>query len=177
MAGLGLTGFLQNLSGGEMIVIAIVALVVLGPERLPDIARSTGRMIHKLKTMTEGLQSEMRDVIDDPSLQPIRDLGELAVRPRQKLTEYALEAEAEDRSRREAAARAAEREEEAAADDDADVADAGATTDVRAEIPADAESPAEGGTGSLDGPGIDAEPAAAEPDAAEPTIETGRDLA
>lgn len=107
MAGAGLTGFLQNLSGGEMIVIAIVALVVLGPERLPDLARSAGRMLHKLKTMTEGLQTEVRDVMDDPSMQPIRELGELAARPRQKLTEYALEAEEEERSRRQAAAHAA----------------------------------------------------------------------
>ena len=106
MAGAGLTGFLQNLSGGEMIVILIVALVVLGPERLPEMARGAGRMVHKLKTMTEGLQSEVRDVMEDPSMQPLRELGELAVRPRQKLTEYALEAEAEERSRREAAAHA-----------------------------------------------------------------------
>lgn len=102
MAGAGLTGFLQNLSGSEMIVIVIVALVVLGPERLPDLARNAGRTIHKLRKMSEGLQSEVRDVMDDPSMQPLKELGELAARPRQKLTEYALEAEAEERSRRSA---------------------------------------------------------------------------
>jgi sec-independent protein translocase protein TatB len=120
MAGAGLTGFLQNLSGGEMIVILIVALVVLGPERLPEMARGAGRMVHKLKTMTEGLQSEVRDVMEDPSMQPLRELGELAARPRQKLTEYALEAEAEQRSRKEAAAHAEHR----AAVEEADAAEA-----------------------------------------------------
>ena len=92
MAGTGLTGFLQNLTGTEMIVIAIVALVGLGPERMPEMARGAGRRVHKVRTMT------------DPSMQPLKELGELAARPRQKLTEYALEAEAEERAKKEAAA-------------------------------------------------------------------------
>jgi sec-independent protein translocase protein TatB len=104
MAGTGLIGFIQNIGGGEMLVILIVALVVLGPERLPEMARGAGKMMHKLRTMTDGLQSEVRDVMDDPSMQPLKELGELATRPRQKLTEYALEAEAEERAKREAEA-------------------------------------------------------------------------
>ena len=90
-------GFIQNIGGAEVLLIAIVALVVLGPERLPELGRSAGRMVHKLKTMTDGLQSEVRDVMDDPSMQPIKELSEFAARPRQKLTQYALEAEAEER--------------------------------------------------------------------------------
>ena len=80
MAGTGLTGFLQNLTGGEMVIIALVALVVLGPERLPELARSAGKMMHKMRTMTEGVQAEVRDVMADPSMQPIKELGELAAR-------------------------------------------------------------------------------------------------
>jgi sec-independent protein translocase protein TatB len=106
MAHAGLAGFLQNLSGSEMIVILIVALVVLGPERLPELARSAGRGLHKLRTMTEGLQTEVRDVLDDPSMKPLRDLGEFAARPRQKLGEYALEAQEEELAKRRAEAHA-----------------------------------------------------------------------
>ena len=109
MAGSGPTGFLQNLGGGEFLTILLVALVVLGPERLPAFARSLGRGLHKLRTMTEGMNSQVREVIDDPAMQPLRELGEFAVRPRQKLAEYALEAEAEERARREAASLAASR--------------------------------------------------------------------
>lgn len=135
MAGTGLTGFLQNLTGGEMVIIALVALLVLGPDRLPEMARGAGRMLHKLRTMTEGVQSEVRDVMADPSMQPLKELGELAARPRQKLTEYALEAEAEERAKREAAAAEAAAAELAAAEaadaaDTADTADAAEATDA-----------------------------------------------
>ena len=107
MAGSGLTGFLQNFGGGEILLIVLAALVVLGPERLPDAARSIGKGLHRLRTMTSGLQSQVQDVIDDPAMQSIRELGEFAARPRQKLAEYALEAEAEARSQAEQAERSA----------------------------------------------------------------------
>lgn len=97
MPGAGLTAFLQNFSTGEMVVIAIVAVVVLGPERLPEMARSMGKMLHKLRTMSESLRDEMGDVMDHPTMEPIKQLGELAANPRQKLAEYAMEAEAEER--------------------------------------------------------------------------------
>ena len=97
------TGFIQNFGGGEIIVVIIVALVVLGPDRLPEMARSAGRMLHKFKTMTAGLQSQVSDVMDDPAMQPIKELGEFAARPRQKLAEYALEAEADERAKQEQA--------------------------------------------------------------------------
>ena len=114
MPGAGLSAFLQNFSTGEMVVIAIVALVVLGPERLPEMARSLGKMLHKLRTMGESLRDEMGDVIDHPTMEPIKQLGELAANPRQKLAEYAMEAEAEERRRR------AEAESVAAVPDDVD---------------------------------------------------------
>jgi hypothetical protein len=39
-------------------------------------------------------------VIDHPTMEPIKQLGELAANPRQKLAEYAMEAEAEERRKR-----------------------------------------------------------------------------
>lgn len=81
----------------ELLIILIVALVVLGPERLPDVARGAGRLVHRLKVLTENLQEEMKDVVDDPSMGPIKEISEFAARPREKLAEYAAEAEAEAR--------------------------------------------------------------------------------
>jgi sec-independent protein translocase protein TatB len=133
---------IQNFGGGEILVIIIVALVVLGPDRLPEMARSAGRMLHKVRTMSEGLQGQVKDVMEDPAMQPLRELGEFAARPRQKLSEYALEAEAEERAKTEASsldasAQAAEIVAAAKADEAAEAAsrngapaDVGPDTDV-----------------------------------------------
>jgi sec-independent protein translocase protein TatB len=96
----GVFGFIvENIGGGEIVVIAFLALVVLGPDRIPEMARGAGRLINKVRSMSSDLTGDMADVINDPAMQPIRELGEFATRPRQKLAEYALEAEAEERQR------------------------------------------------------------------------------
>ncbi|MCO5319477.1 MAG: twin-arginine translocase TatA/TatE family subunit [Microthrixaceae bacterium] len=90
----------ENIGGGELLVILLLALVVLGPDRIPEMAKGAGRLIHKVKSMSSEITGDMTEVINDPSMQPIRELGEFATRPRQKLAEYALEAEAEERRRK-----------------------------------------------------------------------------
>lgn len=138
------TGFIQNFGGGEIIVVIIVALVVLGPDRLPEMARSAGRMLHKFKTMTAGLQSQVSDVMDDPAMQPIKELGEFAARPRQKLAEYALEAEADERAKQEQASiEATAAEVIAAAEADAAGDDAGVSADPPAPSPLPGGTPIE----------------------------------
>ena len=95
MSGTGLFGLLENFGSGELVAIVLVALVFLGPDRIPEMARGLGRLIHKVRTMTEGIQGDVSSVMNDPAMKPLRELGEFAARPRQKLTEYAVEAEAE----------------------------------------------------------------------------------
>ncbi len=50
---------------GEIIIIALLALVVLGPTRLPDMARKMGRWTMELRNaardITRGLESEVQD--------------------------------------------------------------------------------------------------------------------
>jgi sec-independent protein translocase protein TatB len=54
------------LQTGEIIVILLLALVVLGPKRLPDLARKMGRWTTELRTaakeITRGLQAEVDDI-------------------------------------------------------------------------------------------------------------------
>lgn len=95
-----------NITPSEFLIIALLALVVLGPERLPDMARSLGRLINKARDLTAELRESVDSISDDPAMKPLKDLGELATRPREKLAQFAAEAEAEEKAAR--AARAAQ---------------------------------------------------------------------
>lgn len=44
----------------ELIIIAVLALVVLGPERLPSAARTLGKWISDIKQTTHNLKSEFK---------------------------------------------------------------------------------------------------------------------
>jgi sec-independent protein translocase protein TatB len=55
-----------NLQGSELIIILLLALVVLGPEKLPDAMRKAGKMYADLKKMASGFQDEFRAAIDEP---------------------------------------------------------------------------------------------------------------
>ena len=55
-----------NLSGSEIVVILLLALVVLGPEKLPDALRRAGRAYAELKKMGNSFQAEVRSALDEP---------------------------------------------------------------------------------------------------------------
>lgn len=65
-----------NISGTEIIVILLLALVVLGPEKLPDAMRKAGRTYSELKRMSTSFQTEMRDALDEP-MKEMRDTADL----------------------------------------------------------------------------------------------------
>ncbi len=98
MAGSGLTGFLQNFGGGEILLIVLAALVILGPDRLPEAGRSIGRAIHRIRSMSSGVESQVRDVIDDPALLSLGVLGVCAPTPRLLLAQSARAAAAAPRA-------------------------------------------------------------------------------
>src|SRR5579864_5696000 len=54
-------------------VVLIVALIVLGPDKLPDAARSIARVIGELRRMSSGLQAEVRETFGDFA-EPFTDL-------------------------------------------------------------------------------------------------------
>ena len=66
-----------NLSFTHMMVVAFVALLVLGPDRLPGVARTAGNLYREWKRISGGLQAEVRDVLSEftePFSEPINDL-------------------------------------------------------------------------------------------------------
>jgi Tat protein translocase TatB subunit len=54
----------------EILVILVVALLVLGPERLPEAARTAGRVLAEVRRMSSGFQAELRDAINNPVAGP-----------------------------------------------------------------------------------------------------------
>ena len=54
-------GFISAPGPLEMMVILVVALLVLGPQRLPEVARSVGRGMRELKESFQGIGDD-----DDP---------------------------------------------------------------------------------------------------------------
>ncbi|HXH65356.1 MAG TPA: Sec-independent protein translocase protein TatB [Mariprofundaceae bacterium] len=48
----------------EMLVIGIVALIVVGPDRLPVVARSIGRIIGYLSQQWRNIQQQVREPIE-----------------------------------------------------------------------------------------------------------------
>lgn len=57
-----------NLGGGELLVIALIALIVLGPERLPDAARTVGKVMGEIRRLSTGFQEEVRTAFTEPEI-------------------------------------------------------------------------------------------------------------
>ncbi len=86
-----------NLQGSEIIVILLIALVVLGPERLPDAVRKFMQTYNELRKMGSGFQSEIKAAFDEP-MREMRDTAQ-AVRDAADPDKVAAEADAEQRRR------------------------------------------------------------------------------
>lgn len=48
-----------NVGGPELLIILLVALIFLGPQRLPEVARQLGQAVSSLKSMAAGFQAEL----------------------------------------------------------------------------------------------------------------------
>jgi sec-independent protein translocase protein TatB len=61
-----------NFQGSELMIILLLALVVLGPEKLPEAMRRFGKFYGDLKRMSSGFQQEFKAVVDEP-MRELRD--------------------------------------------------------------------------------------------------------
>jgi sec-independent protein translocase protein TatB len=59
----------------EMFVIALVAMLVFGPDKLPDLARQAGRFVRTVRQMAENAKEDLgREMGEDFSDLNLRDL-------------------------------------------------------------------------------------------------------
>lgn len=68
-----------NVGTGELMVILLVALLVLGPTKLPGAARQTAKTLTELRKVSTGFQREMKAAMDDAFEVEARDRGAKAV--------------------------------------------------------------------------------------------------
>ncbi len=77
----------------ELAVILVVALIVFGPDRLPDYARQAGRMVRRLREFAESAQQDLRKELGPE----YADLKLTDLDPRTAIRKHILEAmEADD---------------------------------------------------------------------------------
>jgi Tat protein translocase TatB subunit len=61
-----------NVGTPEMLVILVVALLVLGPNKLPEVARQVGKAMGEIRRLGAGFQAEMRDAMQEPvKMEPV----------------------------------------------------------------------------------------------------------
>ncbi|MEX0875331.1 MAG: twin-arginine translocase TatA/TatE family subunit [Actinomycetota bacterium] len=75
----------MNISPGEIILIAIFALILFGPKKLPEIGRQVGRAIAEVRRVSRDFEREVRDAVE-PFETEVRKTERLA-RDRYKLDE------------------------------------------------------------------------------------------
>jgi sec-independent protein translocase protein TatA len=57
-----------SLGPAEILVILVVALIVLGPKKLPEAGRQMGKAIAEVRKWSQGFQDEIRSAVDfDPN--------------------------------------------------------------------------------------------------------------
>lgn len=49
---------------GEMFFILVLALILFGPRRLPEIGRTLGKTVRELRQVSEGFSSQLREELD-----------------------------------------------------------------------------------------------------------------
>ncbi|WP_431709728.1 sec-independent translocase [Glutamicibacter uratoxydans] len=57
-------GFI-GINGGEFVVLAILAVVILGPEKLPEYAKKLANLVKELRRMANGAREQLREEVGD----------------------------------------------------------------------------------------------------------------
>lgn len=54
----------ENIGFGELLLILIVALVIFGPQKLPELGKGLGKAIREFKAATREIQNEITEAVD-----------------------------------------------------------------------------------------------------------------
>jgi len=68
-----------NFSPEKLLLVGIIALVVLGPNRLPQAARTAGRLLAEFRRMSANLQTEVTQALAEPRDAMQQSVGEFGL--------------------------------------------------------------------------------------------------
>ena len=71
---------MPNIGPGELLVILLIALLVFGPRKLPELGKSLGAGIREFRKGTQGLKEELEGSFREPSA-PVQTVVAQAVVP------------------------------------------------------------------------------------------------
>ena len=61
----------------EVTVILIIALLIFGPKKLPELGKQLGKTLKSLKTASNEFQNEINQVMNDPNEQSLNELSNI----------------------------------------------------------------------------------------------------
>lgn len=65
-------GFIGNIGAWEIALILVIALIVVGPGKLPEVAKSVGKAFNEFKKTTSGVKREVEDAFKFDDDEPVR---------------------------------------------------------------------------------------------------------
>lgn len=84
-----------DINSGELLIIALVALMVFGPQRLPELLKKAGAFIREMRAMgaelQRGLEKDIAELkepvqaIKDDLTKPVRDLKDDLTKPLEEI--------------------------------------------------------------------------------------------
>ncbi|WP_067863776.1 Sec-independent protein translocase protein TatB [Nocardia shimofusensis] len=84
----------SNIGWGEMMILLVAALVILGPERLPGAVRWTTNSLRQIRDYASGATAQLKEELGpefDDLRKPLADLNELrGMTPRSLVTKHLL---------------------------------------------------------------------------------------
>ena len=88
----------SNIGWGEILVILVVAVVILGPDRLPEATRHLAKGLRKLRDWANNAQGQLKESVDEDfgdlkDLQkPVKEIARIkAMGPKAAAVHYLLD--------------------------------------------------------------------------------------
>lgn len=65
-------GFLGNIGPWELVLVLVIALIIFGPGKLPEVAKSVGKGINEFKKASNDVKQQVQEAVnlDDDEKKP-----------------------------------------------------------------------------------------------------------